>query len=388
MKTINNLYERFFPSARPLPPGVYHYQAPTDAPKPYRLHLRIENDGTGILILNASTVLHLNHTAAELAYYIIKQTPPDEIIRQMVKRYDISTEEAQRDYHDLKERLETMIVTPDLDPVTFLDLERKEPYSGSLSAPYRIDCALTYQLPEERVTGITPVDRVKRELRTDEWKTILKKAWDAGVPHAIFTGGEPTLRPDLVELVQYTEDIGMVVGLISSGDRLSNIDFLHQLLTAGLDHLMLVLDPEDDVAWEALRDVMPEDLYTTVHLTITSENARMITEEIRQLAIRGVTSLSLSAISIDLKDALDQARQVASELNMTLVWDLPVPYSEQNPVSLELQSTDTPAVGAGQAWIYVEPDGDVLPAQGDLTLMGNLLTNSWEQVWKNRPKSV
>ncbi len=387
MNSINHFIERFFPSARPLPSGVYHYQAPTDAPKPYRLHLRIENDGQGILILNASTVLHLNHTATEFAYYLVQQTPEEEAIRQVVKRYNVSTEEARRDYHELKDRLEVMIVTPDLDPVTFLDLERKEPYSGNLSAPYRLDCALTYQLPEERVTGITPVDRVKRELRTPEWKAILKKAWDAGVPHAIFTGGEPTLRPDLVELIQYTEDLGMVVGLISSGHRLTNPEYLHQLLAAGLDHLMLVLDPEDEVGWEALRDVMPEDLFTTVHLTITPENARMIEEEIRQLSIRGVTSLSLSANSLELKDAVTRARQVASELNMTMVWDLAVPYSDQNPVSLEMQNGDTPAIGAGQAWIYIEPDGDVLPSQGNLHPMGNLLTNSWEQVWSKRPRA-
>ncbi len=386
MNTINNLFERFFPSARPLPPGVYHYQAPTDAPKPYRLHLRIENDGSGILIINASTVLHLNHTATEFAYHLIQETPEEEVIRQVIKRYNVSGEEARRDFKDLKDRMEALIVTPDLDPVTFLDFDRKEPYSGDLSAPYRIDCALTYQLPEERVTGITPVDRVKRELRTAEWKTILKKAWDAGVPHAIFTGGEPTLRPDLVELVQYTEDLGMVVGLISAGHRLTDTDFLHQLLTAGLDHLMLVLDPTDEVAWEALRDVMPEDLFTTVHLTITPDNARIIEEEIRQLAIRGVTSLSLSANDLELKDVVTHARQVASELDMSMVWDLPVPYSNQNPVSLEMENGETPPEGGGQAWVYVEPDGDVLPTQGDLTLMGNLLDNSWENVWAKRPK--
>ncbi len=387
MNTINNLFERFFPSARPLQPGVYHYQAPTDAPKPYRLHLRIENDGSGILILNASTVLHLNQTAAEFAYYLIQETPTEEVIRQVVKRYNVSTEEARRDYKDLKDRMEVMIVTPDLDPVTFLDFERKEPYTGDLSAPYRIDCALTYQLPEERVTGITPVERVKRELRTPEWKTILKKAWDAGVPHAIFTGGEPTLRPDLIELVEYTEELGMVAGLISSGHRLTNTEYLHQLLAAGLDHLMLVLDPTDEVAWEALRDIMPEDIYTTVHLTITPENARMIDEEIRQLAIRGVTSLSLSTNDLELKEVVNRARQLAAELDMTMVWDLPVPYSGQNPVSLEMENGETPPEGAGQAWIYVEPDGDVLPSQGDLASMGNLLIDSWEQVWASRPKA-
>jgi NADH-quinone oxidoreductase subunit D len=32
--------QRFFPPIEPLPAGIYHYQAPADAPYPYRLHLR------------------------------------------------------------------------------------------------------------------------------------------------------------------------------------------------------------------------------------------------------------------------------------------------------------------------------------------------------------
>jgi hypothetical protein len=37
-----------------------------------------------------------------------------------------------------------MIETPDLDPVSFLGIDRQEPYTD-LVAPYRMDCAITYQ---------------------------------------------------------------------------------------------------------------------------------------------------------------------------------------------------------------------------------------------------
>ena len=40
--------------------------------------------------------------------------------------------------------------------------------------------------------------------------------------------------------------------------------------------------------------------------------------------------------------------------------------------------------GAGTAWLYVEPDGDVLPAQGVNKVLGNLLTDPWEKIWKKR----
>ena len=41
--------------------------------------------------------------------------------------------------------------------------------------------------------------------------------------------------------------------------------------------------------------------------------------------------------------------------------------------------------GAGKAWLYVEPDGDVLPAQGVNQGMGNLLQDSWQDIWSHRP---
>jgi MoaA/NifB/PqqE/SkfB family radical SAM enzyme len=64
---------------------------------------------------------------------------------------------------------------------------------------------------------------------------------------------------------------------------------------------------------------------------------------------------------------------------------MPVPYSSNNPVALELEKADEEIAieGAGKAWLYVEPDGDVLPAQGlSEQIMGNLLTDEWEQIWK------
>jgi hypothetical protein len=72
---VKRLKSIFFDKAQVLPPGLYNYQAPQDSDYQYRLHLRIEPGGEGLLIINASTVLHLNQTATEYAYHLIQQTP-------------------------------------------------------------------------------------------------------------------------------------------------------------------------------------------------------------------------------------------------------------------------------------------------------------------------
>jgi MoaA/NifB/PqqE/SkfB family radical SAM enzyme len=330
--------------------------------------------------------MHLNQTAAEFAYHIIQGTPADEVARLVSNRYRITQEEALKDFNDLKERLQIMSTTQDLDPVTYLDFDRADPYSQEISAPYRLDCALTY-----RVSGanfdIAPVQRVRRELNTEEWLIILKKAWDAGIPHVIFTGGEPTLREDLPQLISEAEKLGQVTGLLTDGLRFSDKAYLHELLQCGLDHMMFLVDPDMQVSWAALENVLAEDVFTTVHLTITRQDIGNLETLMDRISGMGVKSISLSVNEIALKDALEEARHLAAVRSLSLVWDLPVPYSNNHPVAVELEETGQVISGTGKAYLYVEPDGDVLVGQGLLAVLGNLLTDSWDQIWTNRPRS-
>ncbi len=379
MKIPEKIRQYFFPPAGPLP-GNYDYRSPAGAAKPYRMHLRLEKNGGGVLVLNASTVLHLNQTAAEYAYHLVKATPEDEMVKLMTKRYRASAEEIHKDFHDLTGRIQTLVEMNDLDPETFLDVERKDPYEETLSAPLRLDCALTYKTLGDS-TSDSPLQRARRELTSEEWKTILDKAWAFGIPHVIFTGGEPTLRPDLVELVQHAQELGQVTGLLTGGERLCEKEYLHKLLNAGLDHIMLTLDPRSKESWEALRDALVEDIFVGVHITIHRENMQDIQKIVRELAELKIPAISLSTGDQFLRQDVLAARELAASLGLRLVWDLPVPYSQTNPVSIEISANEPPPQGAGKAWLYVEPDGDVLPGQGILRVLGNLTEDSWDKIW-------
>ncbi|GAP10573.1 radical SAM superfamily/Coenzyme PQQ synthesis protein D [Bellilinea caldifistulae] len=385
---IRETINRIFQPVQPLEAGIYTFIAPPEAAFPYRLHLRIEGDGSGVLILNASTVLHLNQTGAEYAYHLIQQHTEEEVASELSKRYRVSKEQVRQDFISFRDRLMTLIETTDLDPVTYLEFDRVNVHERRLSAPLRLDCALTYATPTPRTTGSTPLERVKRELLTKEWQTILEKAWNAGIPHVIFTGGEPALRPDLIELVEFAERIGMVTGVLTSGYRFSEHKFLSDILQAGLDHLMIVLDEQEEYCWEAIRDSIASDLFVTVHLTISVRNQNRLNEILEKLAELNVKSLSLTIEDPSLKPILQQAQEHAFAHQMSLVWDLPVPYSELNPIGLELQTEGQAEYfdGAGNAWLYVEPDGDVLPAQGKTILLGNFLTDDWATIWQNAQK--
>lgn len=383
MKSIQHFIQRFFPPTQTIPPGMYHYQAPAGAPTPLRMHLRIEPDGNGMLILNASIVLHLNQTAAELAYHLVKQTPEHEVGTLLSARYQVQSGLALQDFREFKQRINTLLSSSDLDPTGAIGFERAELYSSTTIAPYRMDCALTYQLSAPDPAHLAPTERVKRELQTQEWLVILGKAWLAGIPHVIFTGGEPTLRPDLPELIAHTEKIGMVCGLLTDGLRLAEPEYLQQILQSGLDHIMLLLDTHNEQSWGALQALMAADIAVTVHLTVTTANAAEIQSVLERLVQLNVKQLSLSIADVQLKDTQASLRRLSADLGLSLVWDLPVPYSNFHPVALETVE-DQRLPGAGRAWLYVEPDGDVLPTQGDTRVMGNLLSDSWEAVWAKR----
>ena len=373
--------KRFFNFSKvtPIPAGLYHRQsAPQDQP-PYRIHLRLQPDGSGVLVVNASTIMHLNSTAAEYAYHFIKGTDAEAAAREVAGRYRVGRATALKDYQDFTSRVETLLTTPDLDPVAYLDFDRVLPHSAQLIAPLRLDCALTYRLPAESTPEYAPTRRVDRELNTGEWLKILDRAWQVGIPHVTFTGGEATLRDDLVQLIQHAEALGQVCGLLTDGLKLGDRDYLKQLLQSGLDHILLIAQANHADSWRALETILPEDIFVTVHLTLTKENAPHAISFLERLASLGCKSLSLSFADPGIPVSI--LANTASSLGLTLKYDLPVPYSADNPVARETAQDSVPD-GAGRVWLYVEPDGDVLPAQGMAgSVLGNFLRDPWEKIY-------
>ncbi|MBN1485955.1 MAG: PqqD family protein, partial [Chloroflexia bacterium] len=145
MTIIERLHSYIAPP-QPLSAGLYAYERQDGAGGRVRLHLRVEADGRGLLLINAARVLHLNQTAVEYARLILEQASEDEAVRTVTRRYRVDPQVARSDYRRLLEQIETLI-DPDqtVCPIHGLNLERVDPFSQSLSAPYRMDLALTYR---------------------------------------------------------------------------------------------------------------------------------------------------------------------------------------------------------------------------------------------------
>jgi len=85
-------------SAKTLYSGtkIFHYTRENEDEKS-RIHLRIDPDDTGTLIVNANRVMHLNPTAAFMAWLILEGKTKEERMSALTSRYSVSKKQAEVD---------------------------------------------------------------------------------------------------------------------------------------------------------------------------------------------------------------------------------------------------------------------------------------------------
>ena len=115
--------------------------------------------------------------------------------------------------------------------------------------PYAVLCELTHRCPLSCPYCSNPLqlEMKSNEVSTEVWKKALSEAVKLGILQAHFSGGEPTARKDLEELIKHAAKEGLYTNLITSG-VLVNEDRLKKLYDSGLDHVQISIqdtDPEN-----------------------------------------------------------------------------------------------------------------------------------------------
>ncbi|MDL2261154.1 12,18-didecarboxysiroheme deacetylase [Methanimicrococcus sp. OttesenSCG-928-J09] len=94
--------------------------------------------------------------------------------------------------------------------------------------------------------AVNPNVEDKTELTTEEGKALIDDLAEYGSPVILFSGGEPLLREDLVELAQYAKDKGMRA-VISTNGTLITKEKAKQLKEVGLSYVGISLDGMPEV---------------------------------------------------------------------------------------------------------------------------------------------
>ena len=248
------------------------------------------------------------------------------------------------------------------------------------------------------------------ELTTAQWKEILAKLRAANVPQVTFTGGEPTLRADLVELVDAAQ---WFVTRLNTNGRLLTPELCRRLYEASLDSVQVTLYSHDPAIHNALvgaegfddtvtgiRNAVAAGLSVSVNTPLCSLNTdyAAAVRFVNGLGVRYVTCSGLipsgSAEGAEsqatrlteeqLTDVLRRAVTAAEELGMEMDFTSPGWLKEETLRSMGL--TLVPSCGACLSNMAIAPDGGVIPCQSWLSSqpLGNMLTDDWDKIWQSQ----
>jgi len=384
-----------------------------------RLHLR--RGEPNMLWVNGQNLLILNNTAAEFieAFIEVMSRHQDnvdtdrfkqEIASRMRQKYSkVPAEVLVKDFDSIYGAL--LEVAKGSCPISDVRLDTKETNPRLWTAPPRMDLAITYRCNNNCYFCYTGGPRKVAELNATDWKKILDKLWDSGIPQVVFTGGEPTLREDLVDLIDHAREF--VTGLVTNGRRLTSL--ARDLNRVDLDYVQVSLEshlPEihDKMvgvigAWKETCDgiamALKSGLEVITNTTLTKDNISLFPDLIKAgpalglkvmacntliCSGRGTCTRQDSGISPDeLNGTLSRALEMADKVGVRLEWYSPTCYKQFNPVEFGFGAK---ACSAAQYNMTIEPDGSVIPCQSWLKQkVGNILKDSWQSIW-NHPVCV
>lgn len=247
-----------------------------------------------------------------------------------------------------------------------------------------------------------------REMSTAQVKQVLDIIRnEAEVPSVSWTGGEPTLREDLVDLTAYAAGIGVRVNLITNGTALTE-GLVGRLASRGLRSAQVSLEGPDAAIHDSLTQVSGSfertlggisllraaGLYVHTNTTVNSVNAPHIEAIVRLISELGLDRFSMNMVIpcgsapddltvtyTEMTSLTETARQAAREAGVEFLWYSPTPYCIYNPVASRLGGK---SCAACDGLLSVAPNGDVLPCSSLPRSVGNLLTTPFERVWNGR----
>jgi PqqA peptide cyclase len=282
--------------------------------------------------------------------------------------------------------------------------------AAQLEAPLGLLAELTHRCPLQCPYCSNPLtlERVNGELSTETWCDVLAQAAELGVLQLHLSGGEPTVRRDLAEIVAQAARIGLYTNLITAGVLLTH-ERLKDLVSRGLDHIQISIQDSNaanadriaqyarghakklEVAGWAKALKLPLTLNAPIHRQ-NIDSLRDIIElalalgaqrlEVAHVQYYGWALKNRQALMPTRAQVLTSAELVAkarARLKGVLVIDFVVPdYYARRP---------KPCMGGwGRGIITITPSGKVLPCHAAQTIDGlnfeNVRERSLREIWR------
>lgn len=247
------------------------------------------------------------------------------------------------------------------------------------------------------------------ELGTEDWKRIIDNCRAAGIAQLTFTGGEPTLRSDLAELIDYAK--WFVTRLNTNGVRITE-SFAKTLREASLDSIQITFYSADETVHNTLvgaeryadtvqgiRNALAAGLSVSVNTPLCTLNRDYVKTLalLHELGVLYVTCSGLITTGNAEKTESEKLQLDREELKAIL--KDAVQYCFANEMELSFTSPgwieesffqelgiSTPSCGACLSNMAVTPGGHVVPCQSWLSgkPLGSMLEDDWDTIWQSR----
>jgi len=282
---------------------------------------------------------------------------------------------------------------------------------GALKPPLAMLAELTHRCPLQCPYCSNPLELARRsdELTAQEWGDIFRQAADLGVLQVHLSGGEPTARKDLAQIIGDASGAGLYTNLITAGVLLTG-QSLSEYRAAGLDHVQIsIQDSEPGNAerignfagghakkLDAARIVREAGLPLTVNAVVHRQNLDHLQEIVALAHSLGAHRLEIAhvqyygwalenrALLMPTRDQVERANAVAAQAAEALRGEMVIDYVTPDYYAKRPKRCMD---GWGNQFFAVTPRGQVLPCHAAETITGltfsSLRDRSLAWIWHN-----
>lgn len=290
-------------------------------------------------------------------------------------------------------------------------------YAPNMKAPHRMDLMISAMTKNGswhcnqkciHCYAAGQTQSSEAELSTADWKKIIDKCRENCIPQITFTGGEPTMREDLVELIDYSR---WFVTRLNTNGILLTPELCSRLYKASLDSVQITFYSHDEKVHNSLvgaarypdtvsgiENALAAGLNISINTPLCTLNSDYV-ETLKFLHEKGVTYVTCSGLITTgnaTTEASENLRLSNTQIREILKESVDYCYSNGMEISFtspgwvddsfcrELGIT-TPNCGACLSNMAITPGGNVVPCQSWLSgpILGNMLTDNWENIWNN-----
>ncbi|MCE5198726.1 radical SAM protein [bacterium] len=240
------------------------------------------------------------------------------------------------------------------------------------------------------------------DLTTQEWKRVVRESEQLGSVTIIFTGGEPLLRPDIFELIDWVDKDEAVVGIFSNG-LLLNQENINKLKNAGLWFIHVSIDSPDpkqhdemrmvpgcfDKAIEGLKRAKDAGILTGISTYATPERLHngQVIELIEMTKQHGFDEITIFDVVPTGRLLHEDKKHLLSDEDKDELCRIENMYNEGHPlpqVITQAHVNGPTGIGCYAGWcqFYMTAYGDLTPCDFTPLTFGNAKDESVETIWQ------